>query len=105
MDVSDKVCTFSKRRQVIKKPKISRRSLLKGGGAAFGGMTMLRVTVPTVAFGRSDKEVIPWFDQPPPDVTDNLQPREKLISSWITPMDRFFNVNHYGQPTSLDEST
>jgi DMSO/TMAO reductase YedYZ molybdopterin-dependent catalytic subunit len=92
----------------VNKEQISRRTLLKGGGAAFGGLTMLRVTVPVRAFGEPGDEVIPWLDQPPPpqpsDANDNLQPWEKL-DTWLTPIDRFFNVNHYGQPESLDEST
>ncbi|HYI92170.1 MAG TPA: molybdopterin-dependent oxidoreductase [Bryobacteraceae bacterium] len=86
---------------------ISRRTILKGGGAAFTAMTTLRVTTPAPAFGQAGEEVIPWLDTlpppPPSDVNDNLQPWEKL-DSWITPAERFFNVNHYGQPDSLDES-
>src|SRR3954469_19335541 len=81
---------------------ISRRSLLKvGAGAA--SANMMRIAFPSSALAQSGEEVLPWLDQPPPDVTDNVQPWERL-DSWITPIDRFFNVNHYGQPTSLDES-
>jgi DMSO/TMAO reductase YedYZ molybdopterin-dependent catalytic subunit len=87
---------------------ISRRTLLRSGGTAFAGLTMLRVTAPPQAFGQPGEEIIPWVDQPPPpapsDATDNLQVWERL-DSWLTPTDRFFNVNHYGQPGSLDEST
>jgi hypothetical protein len=56
---------------------------------------MLQVTVPTPAFGQAGEEALPWLDQPPPpsDVTDNLQPWERL-DSWLTPIDRFFNVSH-----------
>lgn len=32
-----------------------------------------------------------------------MQPWEKL-DSWFTPANRFFNVNHYGQPQTLDET-
>src|SRR5438128_1522924 len=84
---------------------ISRRSLLKGGGAAVAGMSVLQVAGLPAAFDHADGEVIPWLDQPPPDIADTLHPWEKLVDSWITPLDRFFNVNHFGQPTSLDEST
>jgi DMSO/TMAO reductase YedYZ molybdopterin-dependent catalytic subunit len=91
----------------MEKTGISRRTMLKGGGAAFTGLTMMQVTARVPAFGQTSEEVIPWLDQPPPpapsDATDNLQPWERL-DSWLTPNDRFFNVNHYGQPTSLDES-
>src|SRR4051812_29783027 len=85
---------------------ISRRAMLKGGSAAVTGLTMMQVTARIPAFGQTGEEVIPWLDQPPPppasDATDNLQPWERL-DTWLTPRDRFFNVNHYGQPTSLDE--
>ena len=92
------------------KPEISRRSLLKGGGVAFAGMSMLRVTGPSTAFGQqSGEEVIPWIDQPkspPPDSADvNLQPWESLVDSWLTPDDRFFYVHHYDQPANLDEAS
>lgn len=87
------------------KPDISRRSLLKGGAAAFAGISILQVKGPAEAFRQWNENVLPWLDQPPPDVADNLHPWEELVDSWITPRDRFFNVNHYGQPTFLDEST
>ena len=87
---------------------ISRRTLLKGGGAALTGLTTLRVTAPVQAFGQSGEEVIPWLDQPPrappSDANDNQLVWEKL-NSWLTPTNQFFNVNHYGQPEGLDEST
>ena len=87
----------------MEKTDISRRTLLKGGSAGVTGLTMLRVMLPALAFGRSGEEVIPWLDvppaPPPSDAGDNLQLWERL-DSWITPVDRFFNVNHYGQPTS-----
>src|SRR5436190_6349412 len=83
---------------------ISRRSILKGVGTA---MTVLQMTAPRPISGQSSDEVVAWIDQPPPpppsDVNDNLQPWERL-DSWITPVDRFFNVNHYGQPESLNEA-
>ena len=45
---------------------ISRRTLLKGGGAALAGLTVLRVAGPAHAFGQSGGQVIPWLDQPGP---------------------------------------
>jgi DMSO/TMAO reductase YedYZ molybdopterin-dependent catalytic subunit len=86
------------------KPDISRRGLLKGG-AALAGVSVLQVSGLAEAFAKSDDKVLPWVDQPPPDTIDNLHPWEELVQSWITPRDRFFNVNHFGQPTSLDENT
>jgi DMSO/TMAO reductase YedYZ molybdopterin-dependent catalytic subunit len=86
---------------------ISRRTVLKRGGAGLTAMTMMRVLAPVSAFGQAGEEVIPWLDPPPApppsDINDNLQLWERL-NSWITPTDRFFNVNHHGQPESLDES-
>ena len=64
----------------------------------------MRIGFPSSALAQSGEEVLPWVDQPPPDVVDNVQIWERL-DSWITPVDRFFNVNHYGQPASLDEAT
>ena len=90
----------------MKQTVISRRAMLKGGSAAVTGLTMMQVTARMPALGQTGEEVVPWLDQPPPpaasDATDNLQPWERL-DSWLTPKERFFNVNHYGQPTSLDE--
>src|SRR5436190_14736726 len=83
---------------------VSRRTLLRSGGSAFAGLTVLQVTAPARALGEPGEEVIPWLDQPPPDLADNLQVWERL-DSWLTPTDRFLNVNHFGQPESLDETT
>src|ERR671925_567718 len=45
---------------------MSRRTLLKGGGAAFAGLSVMRVAGPAHAFpGGPGGEVIPWLDQPP----------------------------------------
>lgn len=81
---------------------VSGRSWLKGG-AALAGSSITQVTFSSSALAQSGEEVIPWLDQPPPDTVDTVQSWENL-DSWFTPSDRFFNVNHYGQPTSLDES-
>ena len=88
---------------------VSRRTLLKGGGAVLAGLTVLRVAGPAYALpGDSGEEVIPWLDQPPgnpvPDNVGNLLEWEAL-DSWLTPTDTFFFVNHYGQPDGLDEAT
>ncbi len=81
---------------------VSRRTLLKGGGAAVAGLTVLQVAGPAQAFpGHPDEEVIPWLDQPAPnpvpDAVFNLLVWEKL-DSWLTPADDFFVVTHYGIP-------
>jgi DMSO/TMAO reductase YedYZ molybdopterin-dependent catalytic subunit len=108
------------------KQDVSRRAMLKGGGAALAGLTVLRVAGPTQAFeglrdrdgqddlaprrlpvlGEPGAEVVPWLDQPAPTpfpgAVDNLLVWEDL-ESWYTPTDNFFYVSHYGIPT-LSES-
>jgi DMSO/TMAO reductase YedYZ molybdopterin-dependent catalytic subunit len=82
---------------------MSRRTLLQGGGAAFAGLTVLRVAGPAHAFpGHRDNEVvIPWEDQPaplPPGVDlPNLLVWEDLDSR-ITPANDFFVISHYPTP-------
>jgi len=107
---------------------VSRRTLLKGGGAALAGLTVLEVAGPAHAFpGQQEKvpwddepsdaaqavvqprgQVIPWLDQPPPNpvpqITGNLLQWEAL-DSFLTPAEDFFYVQHYGQPDGLDEAT
>ncbi len=107
---------------------VSRRTLLKGGGAALAGFGVLRLAGPAHAFpgqlGQqktvplddylSDSaqtfvlpggQVIPWLDQPPPNpvpqITGNLLQWEEL-DSFLTPADDFFYVQHYGRPAGLD---
>jgi len=84
--------------------ELSRRTLLKGSGAALTGWTLLN-TLPVWAapavLAQADAEVLPWMDQPAENPTGgrvtNLLEWEKL-DSWITPPDQFFSVSHYGQP-------
>jgi DMSO/TMAO reductase YedYZ molybdopterin-dependent catalytic subunit len=86
---------------------ISRRSLLKGGGAV-AGLTVMQVAGPTKLFGQTNEEVVPWLDQPlpnpVPNITGNLLKWEALDSR-LTPAHNFFWVAHYGVPTGLDEAT
>jgi DMSO/TMAO reductase YedYZ molybdopterin-dependent catalytic subunit len=88
--------------------QISRRALLKGSGAALAGLSVLQVAGPPHAFGQTGEQVIPWVDQPAPNpIPANVG---KLLSwealdSWLTPVQNFFFVNHFGQPAGLDEST
>src|SRR4051812_1205938 len=89
---------------------MSRRTLLKGGGAAFAGLTTMQVTGPAHAFPGQGDEVIPWLDQPPvnpvPSEVGNLLDWEAL-DSWLTPTDNFFTINHYGPPpaAAVDPAT
>jgi DMSO/TMAO reductase YedYZ molybdopterin-dependent catalytic subunit len=103
---------------------VSRRTLLKGGGAMMAGLTVVQVAGPARAFagaspegdaivsrGRGDEGsinppgvVIPWDDQPtdiPPEarnITGNML-RWEGLDSFFTPSDKFFWVQHYGRPT------
>jgi DMSO/TMAO reductase YedYZ molybdopterin-dependent catalytic subunit len=115
----------------MKQQNVSRRTMLKGGGAALAAMTVLKVAGPAHAFpGSSNQDeqvawddddprsletcaaaggqVIPWLDQPAPNPipanVGNLLTWEKL-DSFRTAADNFFFVNHYGQPEGLDEAT
>jgi DMSO/TMAO reductase YedYZ molybdopterin-dependent catalytic subunit len=89
-------------------PDISRRRLLKGGGAAIAGLSVLQVAGPEKAFGQGGGEVVPWLDQPPP----NPAPPEAVgklldwqaLNSWTTDANNFFNVSHYGLPAGLSEA-
>jgi DMSO/TMAO reductase YedYZ molybdopterin-dependent catalytic subunit len=81
---------------------ISRRKLLRQGGAAFAGLTLVQSPCLADAFPqRPDEEVIPWLDQPPANpsggVVENL-PRWEDLASWLTPTDKFFSVGHYNKP-------
>ncbi|HYO83585.1 MAG TPA: molybdopterin-dependent oxidoreductase, partial [Bryobacteraceae bacterium] len=86
---------------------VSRRDLLKGGGAGWLGLSALQLAGPAKVFGQASGEVIPWLDQPPPspfpESVGNLL-RWEAVDAWLTPAQNFFFVNHYGQPT-LSEAT
>ena len=81
---------------------LSRRTLLKGGGAAFAGLSVLRVAGPAHAFPGEpgDEVVLPWLDQPPePPIPLPNQLVWEELDSWLTPADDFFVVSHYNTPT------
>jgi len=83
--------------------KMSRRELLKRGGAALAGLAVLNNIqgVPAAFALQSGDVVIPWLDQPAPNpvperVTNLLE--WETLDSWVTPPDQFFSVSHYGRP-------
>src|SRR3954467_9538944 len=80
---------------------MSRRTLLKGGGAALAGLTALQVSGPADAFpGHAGEQVLPWLDQPPdPPFPDTRFLKWEDLDSWLTPNGRFFLVNHYDIPS------
>jgi DMSO/TMAO reductase YedYZ molybdopterin-dependent catalytic subunit len=81
---------------------VSRRSLLKGSGAAFAGLTVLQVAGPAPAFAQAEEEVVPWLDQPPPSPLPPTAERQQLVweelDAWRTAPDDLFVVNHYNEP-------
>jgi DMSO/TMAO reductase YedYZ molybdopterin-dependent catalytic subunit len=88
--------------------EMSRRTLLKGGGAAFAGLTTIHVAGPAQAFpGHPGDEVIPWLDQPAPNPVPQIAQRQLIweeLDSWLTPADEFFIISHYNTP-ALDPAT
>ena len=109
--------------------EVSRRTLLKGGGATLAGLS-LQVASPAHAFPRDDDRerhawddkpdasqslgqpgdvVLPWLDQPPGAPDPNIAGSQLVweeLDSWLTPPEKFHYVAHYGVPTSgLDAGT
>lgn len=80
----------------------SRRSFLKGGGAALAGLTVFRMTIPVRATQDiSDGEVIPWLDVPAENPVPEIIVQQLdwlALDSWITPNDEFFVIKHFGLP-------
>ena len=88
--------------------EISRRAAIKGGAALVGLATL---GLPPWAFAQGgSEEVIPWADVPqgfdPSSGTGphSLDTRTIQESSFLTPVDDFFSVQHYG-PVQIDAAT
>ena len=103
--------------------EVSRRTLLKGGGATLAGLS-LQVASPAHAFSRDDDQerhawddkpdasqslgqpgdvVLQWLDQPPGAPDPNIAGSQLVweeLDSWLTPPEKFHYVAHYGVPTS-----
>jgi DMSO/TMAO reductase YedYZ molybdopterin-dependent catalytic subunit len=80
---------------------MDRRTLLKGGGAAVAGLTVLQVAGPAHAFPGTpgEEEVLEWLDQPPaPPFEIPNQLKWEELDSWLTPADDFMVVSHFNQP-------
>ena len=89
--------------------QITRRTVLKGGGAALAGYTVMRLAGPVEAFpgGGQDEQVLPWVDQPAPNPVPDAVGHPLVweeLDSRITPADEFFTVKHYQQP-DIDPAT
>jgi DMSO/TMAO reductase YedYZ molybdopterin-dependent catalytic subunit len=83
---------------------LQRRDFLVAGGAA-AALTMLRHQ----GLAQSEEVVVPWLDQPPPIPPPATKSVKNLfrwedLGSWITPNDKFFEVNHYNWPI-IDENS
>ncbi|HEV2073696.1 MAG TPA: molybdopterin-dependent oxidoreductase, partial [Thermomicrobiales bacterium] len=82
--------------------ELSRRRLLKQGGSAIAGLSVLRLSGPTYAFQTPvTGDVIPWLDQPEPNPAPEAIVRQlewEQLDSWITPVDQFFVIKHYNEP-------
>jgi DMSO/TMAO reductase YedYZ molybdopterin-dependent catalytic subunit len=109
---------------------ITRRSILKGGGTALAGWSVMQMSGPAAALagadgrnvewlhggdlsetypGRPGDVVIPWVDQPadiPPPAADVVGKRLvwEDLHTRITPADNFFTVKHYNLP-AIDPTT
>lgn len=89
-------------------PELSRRTLLKGGGATLASLGVLRLTGPAHAFQTPVAgEVIPWLDVPEPNPVPDVIVRQldwEGLDTWLTPTDQFFAIKHFNEP-ALDEAT
>jgi DMSO/TMAO reductase YedYZ molybdopterin-dependent catalytic subunit len=86
--------------------QMSRRTLLKGGGAAIAGLSAFQVTGPAHAFpGDPGAEVIPWLDQPPePPFPGTRFLKWEELDGFFTDPEKFMIVSHYETP-ALDAAT
>ncbi|MDQ3779053.1 MAG: sulfite oxidase [Chloroflexota bacterium] len=82
---------------------ISRRTLLRQGGAGLAGLSVLRLAGPAHAFqNEPGGEVVPWLDQPEPNPVPEVIVQQldwERLDSWLTPPDQFFVIKHYNEPT------
>jgi len=88
--------------------KVSRRNVLKGGAtmASLAAMGLMEWSLPALAQG---EEIIAFTDLPANFTTAgrggrSLDTRTVQPSAFITPVDDFYLVQHYGQPT-VDPAT
>jgi DMSO/TMAO reductase YedYZ molybdopterin-dependent catalytic subunit len=86
---------------------LSRRTMLKTSGAALFGLSVLRLTGPTSAFqDGTNREVIPWLDQPEPNPVPEVIVRQlewEQLDTWITPNEEFFVIKHFNEPVLTEQ--
>ncbi len=84
---------------------MSRRELLLAGSTVRAAMVFLRLDRLVAAAPLQPGEVVlPWLDQreevpPPAQNRIGQQLVWEELDSWITPNDKFFTIQHFGQPT------
>lgn len=81
---------------------MSRRRVMKHGGAAIAGLSIMRLTGPAHAFQTPVAgNVVPWLDQPEPNPVPEVivsQLDWEQLDSWQTPTDQFFVIKHFNEP-------
>ena len=107
----------------MKHRDVSRRTLLKDGGAVLAGLSLQGAGParfpreddrekhawddekpdPSQSLGQPGDVVLPWLDQRPGDPPENIAGSQLVweeLDSWLTPPEKFHYVAHYGVPTS-----
>ncbi len=86
----------------MSRSEVSRRTVLKGGGAALASLSVLRLAGPAHAFQTpSAGDVIPWLDQPEENPVPEVIVRQLVweeLDSWVTPNDQHFVIKHFDEP-------
>lgn len=76
--------------------------MLKEGGAALAGLSVLRLAGPAHAFPHTQNaDVLPWLDQLEPNPVPEVivqQLNWEQLESWQTPTDQFFAIKHFNLP-------
>ena len=107
----------------MKHRDVSRRTLLKDGGAVLAGLSLQGAGQarfpseddrekdawdddqpdPSQSLGQPGDVVLPWLDQRPGDPPENIAGSQLVweeLDSWLIPPEKFHYVAHYGVPTS-----
>lgn len=81
---------------------IDRRAVLSGGAGTAAVWGLFGHALSARAFPmRQNEEIVPWADRPPENPVPQIVPVQldwERFDSWITPIDQFFGVGHYGWP-------
>jgi DMSO/TMAO reductase YedYZ molybdopterin-dependent catalytic subunit len=81
---------------------LDRRAVLSGGAGTAAVWGLFGHALSARAFPmRQNEEIVPWADRPPENPVPQIVPVQldwERFDSWITPVDQFFGVGHYGWP-------